>query len=242
MPDEIRSLASPHTAQASQTQTMTQTIIFDLDGTMIDTAPDLIAAANHALEAFGVAQASADLIRPAISGGARQMLTIGLEAAGANDRAADLDAMLSHFLDHYRSNIATQSRPFPGLVSALDNIADKGWRIGVCTNKREANARLLLHKLGLDGYFSAILGSDSVPERKPHPDHLIRTIAQAGGQRTRALMIGDSAADIDAARAAGVPSIAVRFGYSATPADRLGADRVIGHFDELAGAIDALLD
>ncbi len=220
---------------------MTPTIIFDLDGTMIDTAPDLIEATNQALDAFGVARASVDLIKPVISGGARQMLITGLDAAGASERAVDLDAMLAHFLDHYRANIAAQSRPFPGLIPALDDIADKGWRIGVCTNKREANARLLLQKLGLDAYFSAILGSDSVPERKPHPDHLIRTIAQAGGQRSRALMIGDSAPDIDAARAAGVPSIAVRFGYSETPADRLGADLVISHFDELPGAIRSLL-
>lgn len=217
------------------------TVIFDLDGTMVDTAPDLIRATNHVIATLNLPPAPAEVIKPAVGGGARAMLLAALEAANYPLGGLDLDPLLEQFFEFYRDNIATNSRPFPGLVPLLERLGDRGVRLGVCTNKREESARLLLGLLELDRHFGAILGGDTLSVRKPHPDHLLGTIAAAGGQREGAVMIGDSAADIEAARVAGVPSVAVRFGYSPMPVEMLAPDRVISHFNELESVLESLL-
>jgi phosphoglycolate phosphatase len=216
-------------------------IVFDLDGTLVDTAPDLVATLNAVLAREGYGTVPYAEARTMIGGGARHMLA---RALGRQDVAldpADLDRLFADFLAHYTAHVADASRPFPGLAPALDLLAAQGARFAVCTNKLERLSVLLLERLGLAGRFAAICGQDTFGMAKPDPELLRRTIARAGGDLGAAVMVGDSAADVAVARGAGVPVIAVDFGYSDIPAPLLKADRVIGHFAELPGAVASLL-
>jgi phosphoglycolate phosphatase len=217
------------------------TIVFDLDGTLVDTAPDLIATLNAVLARDGYGAVAYEEARTMIGGGARHMLARALTQQGIAIAPGDLDRLFADFIRYYAAHIADHSRPFPGLEPALDLMAANGARFAVCTNKLEQLAVLLLERLGLDGRFAAICGQDTFGIPKPDPELLRRTIARAGGDAGNAVMIGDSAADVAIARAAGVPVIAVDFGYSDVPAPLLTADRVIGHFDQLPGAVASLL-
>ena len=217
------------------------TLAFDLDGTLVDTAADLIATLNVLLTREDIAPLSLAVARPMIGRGAKALIARGFEAAGAPLAAERLDVLFEQFIDHYRGHIADHSRPFPGLVPALDQLRAAGAILSVCTNKRTDLSVALLDALNLTPYFAAIIGADAVPISKPDPGHLIAAIQRASGSPTRAIMIGDSASDADAARAAGVPLILVSFGYTETPARELGADRLIDHFDALPAACLALL-
>jgi phosphoglycolate phosphatase len=216
------------------------TIVFDLDGTLVETAPDLIRATNHVLAIAGLAPVEPAAIRPSISFGGRAMIVQALEIRGAPLPEAEVDRLLEAFLEHYAANIAVESHPFPGLEAALDTLQAAGATLAVCTNKREGMSRLLLETLGLAGRFKAIAGRDTFPVHKPHPDHLTGAIRLAGGDVARAVMVGDSETDILTARSAGVPVIGVPFGYTATPIEDLYPDVVIGHYDELVGAVERL--
>ncbi|WP_088347792.1 MULTISPECIES: HAD-IA family hydrolase [Rhodomicrobium] len=216
------------------------TVVFDLDGTMIDTAPDLIAATNFTLGRFGMIPVSAGIIQPAVGFGARAMIEAAMADHGRKPGADEVSRMTDVFIDYYRDHIAEQSQPFPGLVEALDALQDAGARLAVCTNKREELALKLLAALKLDGYFAAIAGADTFPVRKPDGGHILRTIAQAGGDPARAVMIGDSSADSRAARDAKLPFIAVGFGYG-EPVEMLAPDAVIQSFAELLPAVRDLL-
>jgi len=209
------------------------TIVFDLDGTLVDTAPDLTNTLNHVLTARGYEPVAADRVREAVGRGARIMIEEALGMAGADDIDLDIDGMLADFLLHYEANIAVESRPFPGAVAALERLSAAGARLAVCTNKRERLTRLLLRALKLDHHFVAIAGRDTFQMSKPDPGHLLGVIAAAGGDPKRALMVGDSAVDIRAARGAGIPSILVSFGYCPPPPEGPRADAVIDHFDML---------
>ncbi len=217
------------------------TVVFDLDGTMIHTAPDLIRATNHVMVEAGLPPAPAEIITPAVSGGARAMITAALHHAGRPPDGIEMDPLLDMFSQFYIANIAEESHPFPGLIDALDYFAAARVFLGVCTNKRQANADLLLRTLKLDGYFAAVLGADALAVRKPHPDHVIETITRSGGDPARAVMVGDSAPDIEAARAAGIPAIAVTHGYSDDPVESLAPDRIIADLSELPDVVIALL-
>ena len=217
------------------------TIVFDLDGTLVDTAPDLIATLNAVLAREGYGTVAYEEARTMIGGGARHMLARALTQQGIAIAPGDLDRLFADFIAYYAAHIADHSRPFPGLEPTLDLMAANGARFAVCTNKLEQLAVLLLERLGLAGRFAAICGQDTFGIAKPDPELLRRTIARAGGDVGNAVMIGDSAADVAVARAAGVPAIAVDFGYSDVPAPLLKADRVIGHFDQLPGAVASLL-
>lgn len=217
------------------------TVIFDLDGTMVDTAPDLIAATNHTLGRFGMAPVEARIIRPAVGLGAKAMIRAAMNERGRAADAEALSSMTRQFIDYYSGNIAVRSRIFPGLVEALDVLRDEGARLGVCTNKPEALALKLLAELRLDRYFAAIAGADTFPVRKPDAGHLLGAIAMAGGDRARAVMIGDSAADAGAARNAKVPFVAVSFGYGETPVEVLEPDAVIHSLAGLMPVLRALL-
>jgi phosphoglycolate phosphatase len=217
------------------------TIVFDLDGTLVDTAPDLIATLNAVLVRAGYRAIPYDDARTMIGGGARHMLERGLARQGVAAKAADLDRMYADFISHYAAHIADQSRPFPGLEAALDRLAAGGARFAVCTNKLERLSVLLLERLGLAARFAAICGQDTFRIAKPDPELLRRTIGRAGGSLDAAVMVGDSFTDVAVARAAGVAVVAVDFGYSDVPAASLAADRVIGRFDELPDAVAALL-
>ena len=217
------------------------TIVFDLDGTLVDTAPDLIATLNVVLARAGYGAVAYEAARAMIGGGARHMLERGLGQQGVTPAPADLDRMFADFLAYYAAHIADHSRPFPGLAQTLDRLAAGGARFAVCTNKLEGLSVLLLDRLGLTQRFAAICGQDTFGVPKPNPELLRRTIARAGGRLEHAVMVGDSTPDVAVARAAGVPVIAVDFGYSEIAPPLLEADRIISHFDELPQAVAAVL-
>lgn len=217
---------------------------FDLDGTLLDTSGDLAAAVNHALAADGRAPLTVDDIRPMIGGGARLMLRRGLDASGGGDEAL-LDMLFGELIAYYTAHIDEHTRPFPGLLAALDTLAEMGLRLGVVTNKREALAIKLLDQLGMIGRFDCVIGGDTMgPGRaKPHPAPIHEMIARcsikaSGG--TAAAFVGDSHFDIDAAKNAGIPAIACSFGFLSQPVEDLGADAVIDHFDDLVGVLQRL--
>ena len=216
------------------------TIVFDLDGTLVETAPDLIRATNHVLGLAGLAPVEPAAIRPSISFGGRAMISRALEIREARLATAEVDRLFELFLAYYADNIAVESHPFPGLEMSLDRLSGRGARLAVCTNKREGMSRLLLETLGLARRFKAIAGRDTFPVYKPHPDHLTGAIRLAGGDPALAVMIGDSDTDIRTARAAGIPVIGVPFGYTDTPIEQLGPDAVVSHYDDLVGVIDRI--
>lgn len=205
-------------------------VIFDLDGTLVDTAPDLGAALNRVLAEYGRPPVSADSIRTMIGDGAAKLVERGFAATGG--WPAEPASIIRRFLNIYEAGIADRSRPFPGVTAALERLAAADIRLGVCTNKPGVATEELLVTLGLRRYFAAI-GAGDGPTRKPDPRHLLGVVEQLAAQPTTAIMVGDSANDVAAARAAGVPVIVVTFGYTATPAHQLGADAVIDRFDAL---------
>ena len=213
------------------------TLIFDLDGTLVETAPDLVATLNTVLTREGIAPVAYEIARNFVGGGARLMLARGIEADGRIVDAAKLDTMFADFIAHYAANVALHSRPFPGLIEALDTLSARGHRFAVCTNKLEHLSVLLLNELKLTDRFEAICGQDTFGIQKPDPEILRRTIAAAGGDVRRSIMIGDSETDILTARAAGIPVIAVDFGYSDRPISEYGPDRLISHFAQLPDQI-----
>ncbi len=217
------------------------TLVLDLDGTLVDTAGDLTATLNDVLIGEGLPPVPFDAARGMVGHGARAMLSDALGAAGVNTEPDRLDSLVAVFLDIYAGRIAETSRPFPGALEALDRFVAEGWRLAVCTNKFERHSRLLLTAIGIADRFPVIAGQDTYGVRKPDPRHLLETIRDAGGDVARAVMVGDSNVDIETARAAHVPVIAVDFGYSRTPVTDLGPDRVISHFDDLYQAATALL-
>lgn len=216
-------------------------VVFDLDGTLIDTAPDLIATLNVILAREGVPPVPYEIGRKFIGGGARRLIERGLAAEGRVTSAEEISAMVAAFIDHYAANIAVKSQPFEGLLDALDNLARDGCAFAVCTNKLEWLSRLLLDELGLTRHFAAICGADTFGITKPEPGGLIATIESTGAARANAVMVGDSAADVNAAKAAGIPVIGVTFGYTETPISELGPDRLISAMIELPGAVRDLL-
>jgi len=216
------------------------TVVFDLDGTLVDTAPDLRATLSHVLEQIGHRPVTAEEVRPIIAFGARRMLQVCLEGAGDDASKGRLDELMKVYLDHYREHLADASRPFEGALPCLDWLDSHGVRLGVCTNKYEDLTFSLLDRLGLERYFRAICGVDTFEVRKPHPDHLTCTIKMAGGRADRAIMIGDSETDIATAKAAGVPVIAVSFGYSDRDVRDFDPDALIDHYRELPDKISQL--
>jgi phosphoglycolate phosphatase len=216
-----------------------QTIVFDLDGTLIDTAPDLVDTLNVVFAREGLPPVPYDTARNLIGGGARAMIARGIAAEGRVFEPAKLEQMFVDFIAYYSTHIAERSRPFPGLIDALDALAGS-CRFAVCTNKLERLSVLLLEELKIAGRFEAICGQDTFGIQKPDPEVLRRTIAAAGGNPQRAIMIGDSATDIRTARAAGIPVIAVDFGYSERPVSEFGPDRIISHFAQLPESVAAI--
>jgi phosphoglycolate phosphatase len=209
------------------------TIVFDLDGTLVDTAGDLVATLNVILGREGMGPVDFDAAVAMIGSGARVMLQSAFAAQGRSLTQEKLEARFDDFLAHYDDHLVDTSKPYPGVEAALDRFIASGWRLAVCTNKSYRPALKLLGLLGLADRFAAITGRDTFSFRKPDPRHLTETIRRAGGEATDAVMVGDSATDVDTAIAAGVPVVAVTFGYSATPVAELGATVLIDHYDEL---------
>jgi phosphoglycolate phosphatase len=217
------------------------TIVYDLDGTLADTAEDLVATLNHLLGREGLAPLPVESAGSLLGAGARALIMRGFAASGRSLDPEEIEALFAGYLRYYEAHIVDRTRLYPGVKQALAAFAGDGWRQAVCTNKIESLARLLITKLGIAERFAFICGQDTFGVAKPDAKPLLGTIAASGGSRNRAIMVGDSETDIKAARAAGVPVIAVDFGYADTPVRELGPDRVISHFDELMGACDALL-
>jgi phosphoglycolate phosphatase len=214
--------------------------VFDLDGTLIDTAPDLMASLNGVLASIDLPAVTLEDTKGIVGQGARAMIERGLRQLGERDGKHDLDALLERFIAHYEQHIAVHSRPYPGLIDALDVLTDRGFALAVCTNKMERLALGLLDALEITDRFAAIVGGDTAPRPKPAADPLLMAIDRAGGGP--AIMVGDSISDAGSAKAANVPCILVDFGYTDRPASTLGADLVISHFDALIGGIDMLLE
>jgi phosphoglycolate phosphatase len=215
-------------------------VVFDLDGTLIDTAPDLARIMNAILTREGLAALDPDSVRQMVGSGARALMERGLAAAGIAPDDSLLDRLVYEFIEIYQGDIAIDSRPYPGMVDALDRLRARGARLAVCTNKPERLSRLLLAHFDLDDRFAAVVGGDTLARRKPDPDPLIEVIARARGAPGRTVLVGDSITDIKTARAAGVPVIGVSFGYTEIAMKHLGADAVIDHFDELDAALVAV--
>jgi phosphoglycolate phosphatase len=213
---------------------MTQPIlVFDLDGTLVDTAEDLMTSLNHTLAGAGLDAMRLEQMHPWLGHGGRTMLE---KSFAAQNRVIDADTMrdqLTIFLDHYRANLPGVSRPYAGVMEAIEVFSQAGFIHAVCTNKLEAMSVGLLDGLGISGRFKAICGQDTFAYRKPDPRHLLDTIAAAGGDPARAIMIGDTETDIRTAQAARIPSIAVDFGYSSVPVAQFAPDMVISSYREL---------
>ncbi len=217
------------------------TIVFDLDGTLVDTAPDLIGATDHVLASIGLGPADAVRQRDKISFGARHMIVDALAQAGRVMPSEEVDALHNRFIAHYEANIARTSRPYRHVIETLRSLKSSGARLAVCTNKTEQLARSLLIALSMDHHFDAVAGLETFPVSKPHPGHILGTIEMAGGDPDRAIMVGDSENDVKAARAAGVPVIGCSFGYTDIPMSQLGPDAVIGDYFELQSVINGLV-
>lgn len=217
------------------------TIAFDLDGTLVDTAPDLIGTLNWLLAQEGLAPLAVEDARPFIGRGARWLIERGYAATGTPLEAGRVPGLFERFIARYQEHIADESRPFPGCEAALDRLIAGGAKLCVCTNKLTGLSTALLDALGLASRFEAVIGADAAPAIKPDPRHLVAAVEAVGGTLERTILVGDAATDAGAARAAGAGLILVDFGYTEIPAAELAPDILIRHFDELPGACERLL-
>jgi phosphoglycolate phosphatase len=216
-------------------------VVFDLDGTLAETAPDIIATLNIILAGQGLPPVPVAKARDLVGAGARALIERGFRLYGRDLSPELLEELFQDFLKVYAGRVAEESTLYPGVVAALTSLSEAGWLLAVCTNKPEHHSRLLIEALGIAHHFAAICGRDTFPVCKPDPLHLTLTIEKAGGNRLMAIMVGDSLTDIATAKAAGIPVIAVPFGYTDVPVEQLDPDLVIQHFDALHAAIDELL-
>lgn len=217
------------------------TVIFDLDGTLVDSAPDLTAALNHTMRTIGLPGVAASEVRHMVGHGARALILNAVTAAGTTLDDAAFDAAFVTFIDYYAEHVADATVPFPNVTGTLALLRERGVKLGVCTNKPQRLTDLLLDGLGMSHWFGAVIGADAVAEKKPHAGHLTATVGRLGGDLRRTVMVGDSQTDVDTARNAGTPVVAVSFGYSTVPAADLLADRLIDDFRDLPEALSALM-
>lgn len=212
---------------------------FDLDGTLLDTSGDLTAAVNHALADAGRPLLTIDQVKPMIGGGAKHMLTLGMEATGGCT-PDELHRLYKLLLAYYEANISVETRPFPGAMAAIDRLDAMGVKSAIVTNKFESMADKVLREIGIRDRFVALIGGDTLGPglAKPHRAPIDEMIRRSGGGR--AAFVGDSIYDVLAARNAGLPSVAVSFGFLMQPIEELEADAVIDHFDELIPALEQL--
>lgn len=215
-------------------------VVFDLDGTLVDTAPDILGYMNDMLTELGRPGLDLDEVRPMIGDGVRHLLIRGLEASGGIPAKIDIDDLFQRYMALYTEEPVRLSRPYDGVVDALKALGAAGVRLGVCTNKPQRPTDRLLSRLGLDRFFQSVIGSDSLSVKKPDPGHLLAVLERLDVNPVRAALVGDSATDQKTARAAGTSCVLVSFGYTETPAGDLGADRVIDHFADLIPTLEAI--
>lgn len=217
-------------------------LVFDLDGTLAETAGDLIGTLNVILAREGLPPVDLAEGRMLVGAGARALIQAGYAKAGMALAPERLEILFRDFLDYYEAHIADHSHLYDGVTRTLTRFSAAGWRLAVCTNKVEKPAVHLLQKLGIADRFAFICGQDTIvidgkTIAKPDPRVLLATIEKAGGARERSVMVGDSVTDIRTAQAAGVPVVAVDFGYTEQHVSVFKPDRVISHFDELWDAV-----
>jgi phosphoglycolate phosphatase len=213
------------------------TLVFDLDGTLVHTAADLVAALNAVLATQDMAPVSLEAAVAMVGSGGRSLLRGAVAAEGKEVSPERLETLFADYLAFYDDHLADESRPFPGAVAALDRFAGDGWLLAICTNKYEASAKKLMKLIGLDDRFAAIAGQNTFAFCKPDGRHITETVRMAGGNPQDAIMVGDSITDVSAAKSAGLPVIAVDYGYSAVPVSELGATRIISRLDQLHAAV-----
>jgi phosphoglycolate phosphatase len=211
--------------------------VFDLDGTLADTAHDLVATLNVILGQEGIPPLPVEKAGDMISAGGRGLLQRGFEAADREPTPALIEELYGRFLAHYGENLCIKTRLYPGALGALDRLKRESFRLAICTNKMEAHSVKLLRALGVAHRFATICGRDTFPWFKPDSRHLTMTIERASGDPGRAIMVGDSYSDVAAAKGASIPVICVSFGYPDRPIREHGPDLVIDHFDELYAAV-----
>ena len=217
-------------------------LVFDLDGTLVDSAPDLLAALDHVMRLHDYPHEPDPGLRAGIGHGARHLIEYALHRLGLALSEAEIDVMFAEFLTHYEAHICDHTRPYPGLPEVLDRFGEAGWSFAICTNKLESLSKRLVAGLGLAPRFAALTGGDTFATRKPHPDHLLGTVTAAGGEPARTIMVGDSRTDLDTARAAGIPFVGVSFGYTPVPMAELGPDILVDAYADLdADAVARLL-
>ncbi|WP_034993602.1 HAD-IA family hydrolase [Beijerinckia mobilis] len=215
-------------------------LVFDLDGTLADTAIDLIATLNVILGRENLPPLPTEQARPMVGAGARALIERGLKASGVTVSEAKLEEMFDAYLAHYEAHICDATQLYPGVSAALDRFEQNGWIFAVCTNKIEHPSRLLLDQLGVKERFKAICGKNTFAVSKPDGGALLQTIARAGGDAHRTIMVGDTKVDVETARNAAVPVIAVDFGYTDQPIAYYKPDKVISHYDQLWHAVASL--
>lgn len=218
-----------------------KSVVFDLDGTLADTSKDLIASANACFVGLGLG-AQLDPISDALVafGGGRAMLKLGFQRLGRDDDA-EVMAQYPILLEHYARNIDTHTTLYDGVEDTLDELSNRGYALGVCTNKPEGLAQELLVRLGIRDRFAAMLGADSLPVRKPDPVHLWTTIDQMGGARDKAVLIGDTITDRNAAKNADVPCILVSFGPEGDGVRRMEPSALLDSYFDLPDLVDRIL-
>lgn len=216
-------------------------IVFDLDGTLVDSAPDLTGALNYVLGREGMAPVPAASARKMIGAGARALIERGLELEGRAMTPARIDQLTEDFIEFYADHIADETRPFEGVEAALDALSARGFIFAVCTNKLEWLSKRLLDRLGMSSRFAAICGADTFGVQKPDPVILRQTVASAGGVLSSSVMVGDSGPDIGVAKRAGIPVIGVDFGYTQVAVADLEPDELISHMRHLPEAVDRIM-
>ena len=217
------------------------TIAFDLDGTLVETQGDLVGTLNRMLVREGHPPVPMDSARKLIGSGARALLEHGFVAAGASWEEASQQTLFDAFIADYVEHIADESHPFEGVVETLEQLAERGARLVVATNKRTDLSELLLGKLDLTRHFAAIVGPDKVSARKPSGAHLREAVLLAGGDPSMAIMVGDASPDIGCARDAGLPVIGVTFGYTPIPMEELEPDIIVDAFEDIEEAVDMIV-
>jgi phosphoglycolate phosphatase len=213
-------------------------LLFDLDGTLVDTAPDLVTTLNVILAKHGRAPMALKFVKKMIGNGARALLERGFDATGAP--ATDLETLMADFMDIYISASTVYSRPYDGAVEALEGFNAAGYRMAVCTNKPQAPSETILHELDLMRFFDAVAGGDRFPVRKPDAQHLLGALELMDAANHPAIMVGDSYNDVAAARNAGMPVIVVSYGYTTIPPSELDGDILVDHFAEIPAAVKSL--
>jgi len=220
---------------------VTQAVIFDLDGTLIDSLPDVLGALNPVLEGAGRRPITVDEGKLMVGGGAELLIERAFEVTGDSISPEQVQSYTDAFAANYQAVPVRHTTIFDGVIPALENLAARGYQLGICTNKPHDSAHIVMNALGLGHYFSSCIGKGARPFNKPDHRHYHAVVEELGVEPENSLYIGDSETDVETARNAEVPIILVTFGYSRKPAPELGGDRLIGHFSELTAVVNELL-